>query len=72
MRSCAWSPVKFNCVLSELHDEKPSDEMVTESFFLTNCSKKVKELHFFIPQLFENISAFDIDGEGEVSLTQFK
>ena len=33
VRSCAWSPVKFNCVLSELHDEKPSDEMVTESFF---------------------------------------
>lgn len=40
---------QFQEVLSELDDEKPSEEM-----------------------LFENISAFDIDGDGEVSINQFK
>ena len=30
------------------------------------------ELYISVSQLFENIGAFDIDGEGEVSLNQFK
>ena len=63
----------MNFVFSELGDEKPSDEMVTASSLQPYVGQSDGNLYLHIcSQLFENISAFDIDGEGEVSIDQFK
>ena len=68
MKKQYFSHLKIKCVFSELDDKTPSNEMVTASSLVQ--SDGIVYLH--IEQLFENISAFDIDGEGEVSLNQFK
>ena len=45
--------------------------MVTALNFKLNILSD-SNFYIFVPQLFENISAFDLDGEGELSLNQFK